>query len=38
MSDWDFAQADPAQQLAKLHLFSIQKKYDGGEVEFLFTV
>jgi hypothetical protein len=38
MSDWDFAQADPAQQLARLHLFSMQKAHEGGEVEFVITV
>jgi hypothetical protein len=38
MSEWEFAQADEAQQLAKLHHFSMMKQQEGGEVEFIITV
>jgi hypothetical protein len=38
MSDWEFAQAEPEQQLAKLHHFSMVKRQDGGDVEFTITV
>ena len=38
MSDWEFAQAEPEQQLAKVHLFSMVKRQDGGDVEFTITV
>jgi hypothetical protein len=38
MSDWEFAQADPEQQLAKLHHFSMCTKQESGEVEFTITV
>lgn len=38
MSEWEFAQADPEQQLAKVHLFSMVKRQDGGDVEFTITV
>ena len=38
MSEWEFAQADPEQQLAKLHQFSMMKQQDSGEVEFIITV
>ena len=38
MSEWEFAQADPEQQLAKLHYFSMCTKQDCGEVEFTITV
>jgi hypothetical protein len=38
MSDWEFAQASPEQQLAKLHQFSMCTKQEGGEVEFTITV
>lgn len=38
MSDWEFAQANPEQQLAKVHLFSMVKRQDGGDVEFTITV
>jgi len=38
MNDWIFAQHEPAQQLARLHFFSIKKKEPAGEVEFLITV
>ena len=38
MSEWEFAQAEPEQQLAKVHLFSMVKQQDGGDVEFTITV
>ena len=38
MSEWEFAQAEPEQQLAKVHLFSMVKRQDGGDVEFTITV
>ena len=38
MSDWEFAQSDPAQRLAKVHWFSVVKQHDGGEVEFTISV
>ena len=38
MKEWGFAQTDVSQQLAQVHTFSIQKRYAGGEVEFLITV
>ncbi len=39
MSDWGFAQTDPSQQLARVHLFSTVKKAEGGgEVEFRITI
>ena len=38
MSDWEFAQANEEQQLAKLHHFSMVKRQDGGDVEFTITV
>jgi len=38
MKEWGFAQTDVSQQLAQMHFFSIQKRYAGGEVEFLITV
>ena len=39
MSDWEFAQTDSSQELARLEFFSIKKKTDSGkEVEFTITV
>jgi len=38
MSDWEFAQANPEQQLAKMHHFSMCTKQACGEVEFTITV
>lgn len=37
-SEWTFAQADPGQQLAQLHLYSIVKKQGEAEIEFTITV
>ena len=37
--DWEFAQTDSAQRLARLHYFSIEKKSEsGGVIEFTITV
>jgi hypothetical protein len=38
MSEWEFAQANPEQQLAKLHHFSMCTKQESGDVEFTITV
>ncbi len=37
-SEWTFAQASPAQQLAQLHFYSILKKQGDAEIEFVITV
>jgi len=38
-SDWTFAQLEPTDELAKVHIFSMQKiQSDGSEVEFIITV
>ncbi len=38
MSDWELAQNDPAEKLARLHFFSMMKQQDGMEIEFGITV
>jgi hypothetical protein len=38
MKEWGFAQINPSDHLAQLHLFSICKKHVKGEVEFVITV
>jgi len=38
VSDWKFADRDPADQLAKLHYFSMTKVQEDGEFEFIITV
>ena len=39
MNEWKYAQSDPSEQLARLHLFSMMKKTQaGGEVEITITV
>jgi len=38
MSDWQFAQAQPEQQLAKVHHFSMVKQSDRGEITFNIAV
>ncbi len=38
MTEWTFAQQNPAEQLCKLHHFAMTKKYEGGEAEFVITV
>ena len=36
--EWIYAQSDPADQLAKLHYFSMRKRHADGAVEFTITV
>ena len=36
--DWQYAQADPSEALARLHFFSVRKKHSAGEIETLITV
>ncbi|HJT86819.1 MAG TPA: hypothetical protein VJ732_03160 [Bryobacteraceae bacterium] len=38
MNDWGYAQTDPSEELARLHLFSMKKHQDGKEIEFTITV
>ena len=38
MTDWQFAQTDPSEEFAKLHLFAMKKLQPTGEVEFVITV
>ncbi|HUQ92580.1 MAG TPA: hypothetical protein VM120_12955 [Bryobacteraceae bacterium] len=38
MADWEFAQRDAAEQLARVEHFSFTKKHSGGDVEVLITV
>lgn len=38
MPEWTFAEKDPAEQLCILHHFSMKKKQDGREIEFVITV
>jgi|SRR5271156_3153047 len=38
MTDWMYAQENPAEQLAQLHIFSIVKHQGGSEVAFRITV
>jgi len=38
MNDWGYAQSHPDEQFARLHYFSMLKKQDGTEIEFLITV
>jgi hypothetical protein len=38
MNDWGYAQAHPAEQLARLHHFSMLKQQEGGEIEITITV
>jgi hypothetical protein len=38
MSDWEFAQSDPAEQLALLHFFSMKKLQGEEEIDFTITV
>jgi hypothetical protein len=37
-SDWTFAQVEPTDELAKLHLFSMKKLQADGDVDFVITV
>jgi hypothetical protein len=38
MSEWTFAQADNAEELAQLHFFSINKQQGDQVIEFRITV
>lgn len=38
MSDWQFAQKDPSDQLTQLHFFSIIKTEPEGEIPFRITI
>ena len=38
MSEWEFAQVEPEQRLARVHHFSMVKNCDGAEVTFLISV
>ncbi len=38
MADWHFVQADPAEELANLHFFSVKKNQPDGIFEFIITV
>ena len=38
MSDWRFAQKNPAEELAQLHLYSFKKCVSGVEIDFVITV
>ncbi len=38
MSEWAYAQDDPAERLCKIEQYSVMKQQAGGDVEFLITV
>ena len=38
MNEWTFAQAQSSDELAQLQFFSMKKRQDGREIEFLITV
>lgn len=38
MEEWTYADAQPAEALAKLHFFSFRKQQASGEVEFRITI
>lgn len=38
MTEWHFAQKDPAEELCRLHHFSFKKLVPDGEVEFVVIV
>jgi hypothetical protein len=38
LSDWHYAQEEPAERLCKLEHYSMLKQQAGGPVEFLITV
>src|SRR6185295_17145071 len=38
MAEWEFAKADPSDELAQLHFFSLKKKQPNGEVEFQIVI
>lgn len=37
-SDWTFAQLEPTDELAKIHVFSMHKIQPDGDIEFIITV
>jgi|SRR5581483_4304520 len=38
MNDWGYAQRHPAEQLARVHVFSIKKIQGDDEIDFTITV
>ena len=38
MTEWVYAQIDPAEELAELRYFSFKKRQPDGEIEFVITV
>jgi hypothetical protein len=38
MAEWEMAQRQPAEQLARLHFFSMTKRQADGDVEFRITI
>lgn len=38
MSEWIYAQNEPAEELAQLHYFSFKKRQPEGDVDFVITV
>ena len=38
MTEWVYAQADSAEELAELHYFSFKKRQPEGDIEFVITV
>lgn len=38
MAEWYYAQADPSEELALLHIFSMKKRQPDGVVDFRITV
>jgi hypothetical protein len=38
MAEWTFAQSDPADELAQLHFFSVNKRQGDQVIEFRVTV
>lgn len=38
MAEWEYAQADKAEELAELHFFTMKKRQPSGEVTFKITV
>ena len=38
MAEWQYAQANPSEELAQLSFYSMKKKQGGREIEFRITV
>jgi hypothetical protein len=38
VTEWMYAQNDPAEELAQLHYFTFKKRQSEGEIEFVITV